>query len=112
MTTTPTQVQAASAVILTNHTGQHRCDDGVYYGVSAWQYCPTQAAHRTLTDTIDQLRSAPHAAAHSPAAVDAVAAGMTGFVLAELAEEDREGWRATARYAIEALAAHLDGIEP
>lgn len=111
MTTTPTQVQAASAVILTNHTGQHRCDDGVYYGVHNWQDCPTQVAHRTLIDTIDQLRQAPHLAAHTPAAVDAVAAGMTGFVLAELAEEDREGWRATARYAIESLSAWLDGAE-
>jgi hypothetical protein len=111
MTTRDPDVEAASKVLLAAHIGQHRCEDGTYYGVHDWTACPTQTAHGVLLAAITRHQTAPHTAAHTPAAVDAVAVGMTGFDLAVLAEEDREGWRLTARYAIEALAAHLDGVD-
>lgn len=91
-----------------HHRGQHRCDDGAWYGPRDWQSCPMHRAATALTDRIVEVRDRVHEAAHDPDAVRAVAEGMTGLVMAELGEDDRHGWEATARMAIEALAAHLD----
>lgn len=93
-----------------HHRGQHRCDDGNYYGPKVWAECPMNVNASVLSLAMVDERNRVHEAAHNDDAVRAVAEGMTGLVMAELSDEDRQGWMMTARMAIEALAAHLDPL--
>lgn len=108
MTTEAMTPADANEALTGHHRGQHRCDDGRYYGPKQWAECPMNKAAAVLSLAIIDERQRVHDAAHDDDAVTAVAEGMTGFVMAELSEDDAHGWRLTARMAIEALAAHLD----
>lgn len=92
------------------HIAGHRCTNGDWYNdaVGARERCPVRAALDTLTLEVKGLHEQIHGAAHDDDAARAVAEGMTGLVLADLGDEEREGWTLAARMAIEALAAHLD----
>jgi hypothetical protein len=98
----------AAEALTVGHRGQHRCTDSIYYGPRDAGDCPVSAAVQVLADTIDQVRALPHTAVHDAEHVDLVALGMTGLVMADLAPEDRDGWRLTVRNALEAHAALLD----
>jgi hypothetical protein len=107
--TAPLLTPSEAAENLTgHHRGQHRCDDGRWYGPREWQTCPMHVAAGALLDAIDAERRRVHEAAHDADAVRVVAEGMTGLVMAELSADDAHGWQTTARMAIEALAGHLD----
>lgn len=103
------------------HLSGHRCPDE--RGVLGWfnpnagdrDRCPVLvgvAALRTriaeLHDELTVERQRVHAAAHDPAAVEHVAAGMVSTPLTDLHPDLREGWTYMAREGIEALAAWLD----
>lgn len=103
----------AIAAVTTAHVGGHRCQDDRWYNDHTGTHtkCPVRLHMETATAQVQRLAEQVHAAATTPRHIDAVAQGMTGLVLADLQPEDAEGWRTTARYAIEALAASLDGSE-
>ena len=106
---------AALDVIRARHLGGHSHTDGP--GLSRWynprvrpaEPCPTLTDLDTIHATIAALTARIHAAADDQATVRAVADGMTGLTMADLGDEEREGWEATARMAILSLAARLDG---
>lgn len=92
-----------------HHEGGHRCYDDRWYNPRTGSRvpCPALTHLTTLRTTLTNLREQTHRAAQDPAAVRAVAEGMTGLTMADLGGEDRGAWETTARWAIEALAEHL-----
>lgn len=112
-TTDPPQATAALAAIravAVKHTGGHRCSDGKWYNDQTGTRTPCDISlHLTLaTGQVARLAGLVRTAAVDGRHIDAVAEGMTGLVLTELAAEDAAGWRQTAAYAITALADSLD----
>lgn len=92
------------------HDHGHTCTDGKWWNPNTGtrSSCPTRLSLLTAATQVQHLFDQVHEAAHDDDAAVAVAEGMTGLVMVELAEDDAEGWTTTARMAIEALAAHLD----
>jgi hypothetical protein len=96
--------------LLRPHLAGHRCIDGQWFNPNAGarRNCPTYTYLTEVRAGAEALHASVHEAAHDDAAATAVAEGMTGLTMAELADEDREGWVLTARMAIEALSEWLD----
>lgn len=106
----PTLAYAALTAAAAPHEYGHVCHDGLWYAphLGTRSPCPPLASLRTVREQVQHLHEQVHTAAHNDTAATAVAEGMTGLVMADLPDEDREGWVTTARMAIEALAHHLD----
>jgi hypothetical protein len=101
---------ASSAILLRVHHGQHRCEDGNYYGPNEADNCPIQRTVRVLTDTIDAGRTMPHEAVHDPDVIDLVAGAMLSGPLHELDLEQQEAWRMLARLGLEEFCRVLDAL--
>lgn len=106
----PTLALATLDTLTGPHIGGHRCTSGDWYNnlVGDQIPCPVHRDLTTVREQVEGLHAQVHEAAHDTEAAEAVAAGMTGFVMDDLSDEDRHGWTLTARMAVEALAAHLD----
>lgn len=106
----PTLALTAIEAVEHPHRGGHNCDDGKWYNDNTGTRtpCPVRAHLTTAREQVDRLHAQVHEAAHDEAAAVHVAEAMTGLVLADLADEDREGWVMTARMAMEGLAEWLD----
>lgn len=101
-------LQSLGAIAI-GHTGGHRCDGEWFNDQTGTRTpCPTLRRLNVIRTQIERLLTQVHDAAHTPRHVDAVAQGMTGLVLADLHPDDADGWRQTARYAIEALSFSLE----
>lgn len=106
----PTLALAAITAAAAPHQGGHTCTDGKWYNPNAGTRgpCPTIGHLRTAAEQVEKLHASVHEAAHDTPAAEHVAQSMTGLVMTELNDEDREGWTRTARMAIEGLAEWLD----
>lgn len=94
-----------------HHAYGHTCHDGRWYNPNAGTRspCPDLRHLDTAREQVERLHASVHEAAHTDRHAVAVAEGMTGLTMSALDPESREGWTLTARMAIEALAASLDG---
>ena len=95
------------------HRGGHRCTNGDWYNdaVGTRKPCPVAAALTTLRGEVKGLHEQIHDAAHdddTALLVGLAAAGFTHDDLQRLDADDRQGFLSMGRYAVEALAAHLD----
>ena len=106
----PTLAIAAIDAVEAPHRGGHTCVDARWYNDNTGTRtpCPVRDHLTTARQQVGKLHTAVHEAAHNDAAATHVAEAMTGLTMADLSDEDRDGWVTAARMAIEGLAEWLD----